>query len=149
LKATLGAKNGVKAAKYEFKLTKLTSTSGTYSSLMIAKCKSFGMRPVCDHPAYCRNDKQSLYLGQSSHISYPGHRNHGGFGPTGFDKVRDNWKGLCVYTKAANGIYALCNVPINSISWKSPKQYNPGFMCGRTSTQAALQTDCMSFRLSN
>ena len=24
----------------------------------------YGMRPVCDHPSYCRNDRKALYLGQ-------------------------------------------------------------------------------------
>ena len=96
-KAALGARNGVAARNYEFKYTKLHSTSGIYATLMVESCRQYGMKPVwsvyrdfvalvcslaclprcrailltiaaivcsSDHPSYCKNDKNSLYLGQ-------------------------------------------------------------------------------------
>ena len=44
--AHLDGRNGVHAHDYEFKRTSLTSKSGTYSNLMLQKCKSLGMKPV-------------------------------------------------------------------------------------------------------
>merc|ERR1719162_2007129 len=99
------------------------------------------MKPVCDHPSYCRKDSKSLYIGQSGHLAYPDHRNNGGFGPLGFAEIRDNWKGLCSYTESANGNYALCNTPSNSHSWKTAKEYNPGFMCAKKVDSIKFKAD--------
>ena len=90
------------------------------------------MKPVCDHPSYCKkNDAQSIYLGQTSHLSYPPHRNNNNYLPSGFAAIRGRWNGLCSYTGNANGNSVLCNVPSNSHSWRSPGQYNPGFICAK------------------
>ena len=67
--ARLGAKNGVGMRTYLFRKTKLSKTSGgSYSELMIAECKKFSMKPVCDHPSYCAKDPTALYIGQDHHI---------------------------------------------------------------------------------
>ena len=42
---------------------------------MLASCDTKDMKPVCEHPSYCRNDKRSIYIGQNSHISYSPYRN--------------------------------------------------------------------------
>ena len=97
-------------------------------------CNDLGMKPVCDHPSYCRNDGLSLWIGQSSHLSHKGTRNNNNYSPGGFAAIRDRWNGLCVYTNNARGNYALCNIPINSHAWRHPGQWNPGFMCGRRNT---------------
>ena len=39
------------------------------------ECAKIKMMPVCDHPSYCRNDANSYYIGQNSHLSYYGYRN--------------------------------------------------------------------------
>jgi hypothetical protein len=127
-KISLGAKNGVPAHLYRFKTAKLTSKSGRYSSLMVTECKKLGMKPVCDHPSYCRKDNQALYLGQSGHLSYPPHRNKVSYVPKGFAAIEYNshnansWHDICYYASKANGGKALCNIPKNSHSWRTPAQ---------------------------
>ncbi|MDA9620640.1 hypothetical protein N9S66_00720, partial [bacterium] len=130
-RAALGAKNGIGAKKYVFTIGGLWSRSGSYSNLMIRSCKTLGMAPVCDHPAYCKTDSQALYLGQSHHMAYRPHRANKSYMPAGFDKIAIKWTGLCSYTARANGNYALCNIPVHTHAWRHPGQYNPGFVCGK------------------
>ena len=127
---SLGAKNGVKAAFYDFQVVKASSSSGRYSDVMMKDCAKIGMKPVCDHPNYCKNSKKSIYLGQTHHIAYPGHRNNNGFFPSGWSAVAKKWDGLCSYTESANGNHALCNVPSNTHSWQAPSSKYKSFMCG-------------------
>ena len=47
----------------------------SFSHLMVAECKKMDMRPVCEHPSYCRNDKAALYIGQYYHLSISPYRN--------------------------------------------------------------------------
>ena len=61
--ASLGARNGVAANAYTFELRTLSSKTGNYANDMITQCKKVGMQPVCDHPYYCKNDGNSVYLG--------------------------------------------------------------------------------------
>jgi hypothetical protein len=128
--ASLGAKNSVQKSNYYFQTAVLSSRSGKYSDRMVDACKSYQMKPVCDHPSYCKNDARALYIGQSGHLAYKPHRNTNSYLPTGFDKVRDAWNTLCSYTNNANGNYAMCNIPVNTHAWRHPGQYNPGFVCG-------------------
>ena len=61
--ARLGAKNGIASHVYDFKLLHLQTPAAkgqTYSQLMVAACKTVGMKPVCDHPNYCRNNPNSM-----------------------------------------------------------------------------------------
>eukprot|EP01048_Picozoa_sp_COSAG05_P020051 COSAG05_NODE_3311_length_2158_cov_0.880525_1_plen_362_part_10 len=139
--AKLEGRNGVPPREYLFKTMRLTSTSGSYSTLMRARCRTLGMKPVCEHPNYCRNDKQSLYLGQQNHISYRPHRRNNNWMPGGFSKIQAKWDTTCVYTNNANGKYAQCNVPINRHSWRHPGQYNPGFVCGKIYYKGELQME--------
>merc|ERR1711871_856530 len=129
--AELGSKNGVPAQTYRFQMVKASTTSGRYSDVMINDCKKIGMKPVCDHPSYCKNSKNSVYLGQTHHVAYPGHRNNGGFFPSGWNKIAREWDGLCSYTESANGNHALCNVPSNTHSWQAPSSVYKTFMCGK------------------
>ena len=39
-----------------------TPKARTFSEIMVAQCKSFGMKPVCQVPAYCQKDARSLYV---------------------------------------------------------------------------------------
>jgi len=138
----LGAKNGVKAATYVFMRMTLTARSGKYADQMKAHCSKVGMRPVCEHRNYCKNDKAALYLGQTHHLGYPGHRYNTGWFPSGWTSIRAEWNGMCNYAaKVQGGGNALCNLPGNSHSWQGTG-YNPGFICGAnakpcTSTQVA------------
>eukprot|EP01048_Picozoa_sp_COSAG05_P034769 COSAG05_NODE_14718_length_389_cov_1.055172_1_plen_89_part_01 len=83
---------------------------GSYSDLMTAECKKFSMKPVCDHRSYCEADQDSIFLGQTHHLAYKPHRNNNGYVMPGFSGIRNRWNGLCSYTGAANGNYALCNI---------------------------------------
>eukprot|EP01048_Picozoa_sp_COSAG05_P031652 COSAG05_NODE_11676_length_502_cov_1.404467_1_plen_158_part_01 len=132
---SLGAMNGVGAQAWEMQVAKLGAASGKYSTGMISECKKLGMKPVCDHPSYCGpaiNDPDSVYLGQSSHLSYRPYRIHASYVPAGFSAIESKFLNLCVYVRNANGNYALCNIPTNSHGWKTPQQFNPGFVCARS-----------------
>ena len=89
---------------------------------MIRSCKTFGMKPVCDHRAYCKTDAQALYLGQTHHMAYRPHRANKSFMPAGFDKIAIKWTGLCSYTARANRNYALCNIPVHTHAWRRSVQ---------------------------
>ena len=139
--ASLGAKNGVPAQDYEFQVSYLSSRGGLYSDRMKERCAEIGMKPVCDHPAYCRNDGRGLYLGQSGHISHPSHRNNNGYSPSGgWAALMKHFYGLCVYANNAASSRALCNIPSATHSWRTPGQANPGFMCGRPKSNTFLVT---------
>jgi len=129
--AKLEGKNGVAPRTYEFEIGKLVNRRGSYSDRMVEVCKKYGMKPVCDHRNYCRNDARAIYIGQTHHIAYRPHRNNNGYMPGGFSYIKDKWNTLCSYTNRANGNYALCNIPINTHAWRHPGQYNPGFMCAK------------------
>ena len=122
------------ADNYTFLKLTPSSRSGQYASLMIQECQKYGMKPVCDHPDYCMNDPKSVYLGQARHIANPPDRNRSSWFPSGWSSISSNWNGLCSYTKDIMGDSSLCNVPINTHAWRSPSQYNPGFICGRCET---------------
>jgi hypothetical protein len=64
---------------------------------MVERCNAFGMKPVCDHPSYCKHDARSLFIGQDHHLSHPSNRNNPGHNPAGFTPYRDQWQGLCNY----------------------------------------------------
>ena len=61
------------------------------------------MKPICDYPSYCKNDASALYIGQTSHIAYKPYRSNTSYMPSGFEKVKSMWDGLCSYTANANG----------------------------------------------
>eukprot|EP01048_Picozoa_sp_COSAG05_P000829 COSAG05_NODE_25_length_31349_cov_4.978560_24_plen_549_part_00 len=126
----LGYKNGVPARYYQFKVVTYTTRSGRYSSVMITECRKYGMKPVCDYPSWCKNDRNALYIGQSSYLSSPSYRNNNNYVPSGFAAIRDVWRYKCSYTGNARGNYAYCNTPSNTHSWRYPSQTNPGFVCG-------------------
>jgi hypothetical protein len=104
-------------------------TSGSYSAVMRDDCSAIGMKPVCDHPSYCKTDGASLYIGQSNHLAYPLHRRTASYNPSGFDKIQSHWDGLCSYTNHANG-KAVCQQGNSDIAWQYPT-HNPGFICGK------------------
>ena len=125
--ARIGSQGGIPTRTYDFKIAKLSNRGGSYSDRMAEECNKYKMKPVCDHPSYCRNDHRALWIGQSSHLAYKPNRNN--YHQMG--AVRDKWNNLCSYTNRANGNNALCNIPINSHAWRNPGQYNPGFMCAK------------------
>ena len=105
---------------------------------MVERCNTLGMKPVCEHPSYCQGDARSLYIGQHSHLSYPGHRNNPSENAAGFTSIRDQWQGLCNYAGGHGSNRALCNTG-SSHSWRYPTQHNPGFMCGKPGIEFQLE----------
>ena len=130
--ATLSAKNGVPTRMYQFLRVAATrvGSMSKYSEVMVSECAALGMKPVCDHPSYCKDDPKALYIGQTNHIAHRPQRSTNNYMPGSFASIRDHWDGLCSYTANANTNYALCNIPTNTHAWRSPEQYNPGFVCG-------------------
>lgn len=142
--ATLDGMNGVRPAIYEFATARLCSAaSGSYSEHMLESCKYFGMKPICDHPQYCKNDAKALYIGQSKHLSRPSDRKEAALFPGGFASVKSNWKGLCGYTGLGNGDKASCNTPVDQHEWKLPSQVDVGFICG-TRGKPIIASRCTS-----
>ena len=118
--ASLGAKNGVPAQAYKFAIVEASSTSGNYKTQMVKDCKVLGMKPVCDHPNYCKSDKEALYIGQTHHMSHGSQYNNAGYMPSGFDTIKSKFKGMCYYTASHGGENALCNIPENTHAWLRP-----------------------------
>ena len=68
----LGTFNGIKATIYSFKeMTYKGFHDDDYSLSSIRGCKQngAGWKPVCEHGSWCKNDKQSIYLGQKGELS--------------------------------------------------------------------------------
>ena len=137
--AFLQGRAGVSSRRYQFLVKKLPSKGGSYSSGMRKACDQVDMKPVCDHPSYCANDLNSVYLGHTNHLSVRPHRRNNSWMPGGFMSISDKFNNLCVYTNNANGNYALCNIPINGHSWRHPGQTNPGFMCAKAVLPPAFE----------
>ena len=124
-----GAMGGRPAAEYALQVVRPAAVSrASYSQVMVAECRRYGMRPVCDRASTC--DEHGLHIGGSSSVlSDPTARANAKHFPSGFAKVRSLWDGLCNYAGARGK--ALCNIPSLSTSWKAnTKQANPGFVCG-------------------
>jgi len=145
---SLGAKNGAKGGRYEFRVVKASSTSGKYQDIMIKECSKYGMKPVCDHPHYCKSDSKALYIGQTHHIAYPGHRNNNGYFPSNWNTVARKWDGLCSYTAHHGAPRALCNVPSNTHSWQYAKD-QPKFVCGKVAGAASWKLGLSKGRYGN
>lgn len=136
-RATLEGKNGVAKKKYFFLPVSTTETSGTYSDIMVDECNKFQMKPVCDHPSYCKNDEKALYIGQSHHLAYKPHRKNSGYMPGGFSQIENKWDGMCAYTnRKGQKDNALCNIPSNSHGWFAVASAQR-FMCGSTKEPVA------------
>ena len=131
-KKKLGSKNKVPENEYVFEMVKVGETAygKRFSQVMIDSCQKRGMKPICDHPNYCRSDSKALYLGQTHHLTYWPHLKNDAFWPSGWKSIRSNWDGMCAYT-AHHGTGALCNIPKNTHSWQNPSDIANTFMCGR------------------
>ena len=67
---SLGAHHGVPARTYEFRKSMPDPKSKkSFSAQMVEGCNKMGMKPVCNHPSYCRTDPHAIYIGQDSHLS--------------------------------------------------------------------------------
>jgi hypothetical protein len=125
-------------------------TNRTYSDEMLAACAAVGMKPVCNHPGYCKTDPRALYLGQNSHLSINKNLNDPKQTPPRFKYIARMFDNTCSYCSMAQKGQALC-ASGNSHGWrqiakasiKTANQYNEGFVCGRIKAKAkAPDTPC-------
>jgi len=63
--------NDVPSRAYVLRKGETTRTEKRWSPFMRQQCEKWGMKPICDHEEYCKDDPRSLYLGQSGHLGYP------------------------------------------------------------------------------
>jgi hypothetical protein len=130
--ASLGSRNGVPAQTYQFAIAHVGQLTGSYSAVMRQSCANLGMKPVCDYPGWCKTDTTAIYLGQDHHISYPPHRNHLAYFPSGWSGIKANWNGKCMYAASAYYSRAICNGPnTNTHQWRTRSQGPTSFVCAR------------------
>ena len=81
-----------------------TGSGLQYPAVMRKECKKLGMKPVCEHPSYCRNDKQGIYLNQYTHLSYGTHyyQDNPTWAPVGFQGA-EYGEGPCIRTQTRLG----------------------------------------------
>jgi len=130
----LAAKNGVPARRYTFREMRYQGHhGGDYSQTAIKGCRQngHGWKPVCDHPSYCRNDRKSIYIGQSHHMAYGGHWNNS-YMPRGLYVHKNQFRrdGMCYYTGRHGGNHRNLCAHGNSHTWRTATQ-NRYYMCAR------------------
>jgi len=123
--AELGGKNGVASSRYKLMRVTTSKRSGSYSAIMIRECKMHGMKPVCDSPKYCKNDRRAIYFGQKGRLLSK--KSDSSDFPIGWKTVVPHMEGVCAYTGKRGGTKAKCG---DSNSWRSVTQ-NPTFMCAK------------------
>ena len=126
----LGAKNGANAQTYYFKAVQTKQMCGSYSQIMKDECAKIDMKPLCDHPTYCKNNADTIYIGQSHHMAHEDHRrNHYQYYPSGWPAIATKFPTrFCAYTDHHGGHdKALCTEG-GSHAWLRPWQNN-NFMC--------------------
>merc|ERR550537_752969 len=108
---------------YTFTEMRFAEGSNDYTKVMIDGCNKVGMKPVCDHPSYCKSDGRSIYIGQSHHLGYGGHWNNA-YLPSGLMKLKGSLRqhNMCFFTGPHGGNHqALCATG-NSHQWRQPTQ---------------------------
>ena len=131
--AELGAKNGAQSGEYFFQLVQTKKTSGSYTDIMVEECDKIGMKPLCEHPSYCKNNAQSIYIGQTNHIAHGGHKNTDSYFPSGWSAVKGKFPtNFCTFTVNHGGHdKALC-INGGGHHWRTPGQDNNIMCASRT-----------------
>jgi cell division septation protein DedD len=128
----LGSRNGANAGTYKFQKLRINATSGNYDAVMIEACNTVGMKPLCDHPSYCKSNSNAGYIGQDYHIAYPPHRNQASYFPSGWEELKSKFPAeLCAYTGSSGGAHQTLCTNGNSHGWYNIKQRRD-IMCVKT-----------------
>jgi len=132
ISGVIGAKNGVAEKTYWFYPTTTEAKSGSYTQIMKDECAKIGMKPLCDHPSYCKNDQDTVYIGQTYHIAHTPHRTHMSYFGAGWKDINDQFpKKFCTFTgKNGNDAKSLCTTG-GGHAWNTPAQNNV-IMCAST-----------------
>merc|ERR1712232_1361908 len=130
---TLGSKNQANAGKYTFQKVRIGSSSGNVDDIMVNECAKKKMKPLCDHPSYCKNDPRAGYIGQTYHIAYPPHRNQNSYFPTGWPELREKFpQDFCAFTGPHGGRHQTLCTNGNSHSWYTQANGVRDIMCVAT-----------------
>jgi len=136
----LGSRNGAPGGKYTFQKVRITATSGNFDTVMVNECSKKGMKPLCDHPSYCRNDARSTYIGQNNHMAYPPHRNQDSYFPSGWSNLKQQFPhDFCAFTGPHGGAHQTLCTNGNSHSWYNINQARD-IMCVKAPGQAQQQS---------
>ena len=118
--------------RYYFRLTKTSERAGSYSEIMKDECAKINMKPLCDHPTYCKNNADAIYIGQSKHMAHKPDRVRNDYYPSGWGALRRKFpERFCTYTDHHGGHdKALCTEggEEGKHEWRTPA-YNNVFMC--------------------
>jgi hypothetical protein len=126
----LGEKNGIDKGVYKFQKIRTKESGGNYDELMIAECAKVDMKPLCDHPSYCRNDANAVYIGQTYHIAYLPHLNQDSYFPSGWNELKQKFpKHFCTYTGSSGGRDKTLCTNGNSHSWQAAARGYQDIMC--------------------
>merc|ERR1719240_2323386 len=89
------------------------------------------MKPLCDHPSYCKSDSNAAYIGQDHHISHIPHLNEDSYFPSGWGNVKTQFPtSFCTYTAQHGGNdKALCTTG-GDHSWQTVGNAND-IMCAK------------------
>jgi len=114
----LGSKNGADSGEYTFQKIRIEATSGNYDTVMINECGKKGMKPLCDHPSYCKTDLRAVYIGQDNHMAYPPHRNSDGYFPSGWSELKQKFpEEFCAFTGPHGGASVTLCTNAGSHGW--------------------------------
>jgi hypothetical protein len=98
---------------------------------MVNECQKKGMKPLCDHPSYCRNDPKAVYIGQQSHISHHSYLNNDGYFPKGWSDLKDKFPStFCTYTGNHGGAQKTLCTTGGGHSWQTVDG-NREIMCAK------------------
>ena len=135
----LNISNSIPTTAYEFRRTTVEGSEvgegKTYSDVMIGECKKYGMMPLCDVSNYCREDPNSIYIGNQGHISLFYTEFYMTNIPSGWNTALD-LDGACIYTGNSRtgiiGMKALCKIrgsPEKPHRWQEPTSDSNTFIC--------------------
>jgi hypothetical protein len=127
----LDSRNGQNAGVYKFQRLRVQYANGNYDAIMVNDCSKQGMKPLCDHPSYCKNDPKTVYIGQDQHISHMPHFNSVSYFPRGWAELKGKFPStFCTYTGPhGSAAKSLCTTG-GSHSWQTPAG-NGEFMCAK------------------
>jgi hypothetical protein len=96
--ADLGAKNDVPASKVWFAIIKSPIHGGSFTTNMINACAKLGMKPVCDHPSWCKDNDKAIYIGQTHLLSHESHASKAEYNPSGWPAIRGKFTNVCFFS---------------------------------------------------
>merc|ERR1711957_992421 len=127
----LGSKNRANAGKYTFQKVRVTATSGNMDTIMVNECDKKDMKPLCDHPSYCKTDPRAAYIGQTNHTALRPHLNQDSYFPKGWAELKGKFPAeFCTFTGPHGGTGKTLCTSGSSHAWRTPSE-NKEIMCAK------------------